>query len=273
MNKHLKFIAMGSIGTMIVMTSFTGFADSVTKAIEVTFNSVNIKVNGKPVTGENILYNGTTYVPLRAVANMFDKEVGWDENTNTASINDKVMDVPIGIIKVGDISYVRFRDIEAKHKCFFKTTVEGNTTRLDLYKSPNDYVQNESKPLIESVPNTSIKNTSTGGYTLGIEYSYYENTIKKVLAEGSKENTQVGTNIREGLEIKEIDGVEYASVYSIATKHSKASFSYYNDKLSLFSSKDRPVLLIDSIPFKTVDRTHYIEVKYYEEKIYPVIKN
>lgn len=58
------------------------------KTIKVTYNSVNIAVNGKKVSTDNILYQGTTYVPLRAISEMLDKEVGWDGKTNTASIND-----------------------------------------------------------------------------------------------------------------------------------------------------------------------------------------
>lgn len=67
------------------------------KTIKVTYNSVNITVNGKKVTTDNILYKGTTYVPLRAISEMLDKEVGWDRQTNTASIDDIEN---IGILKV-----------------------------------------------------------------------------------------------------------------------------------------------------------------------------
>lgn len=36
----------------------------------------------------NILYNDTTYVPLRKAAEILGKEVSWDGNTNTAYIQD-----------------------------------------------------------------------------------------------------------------------------------------------------------------------------------------
>ncbi len=55
--------------------------------IWVQLNSVNLTVNGSPVTTTNLLYNDTTYVPLRACAEMLGSQVGWDQNTNTASIN------------------------------------------------------------------------------------------------------------------------------------------------------------------------------------------
>lgn len=88
MKKELKGFLIGVIMTVLLSSSIA-MAAGVAQNIEVVFNSVNITVNGQKVAADNILYNGTTYVPLRAVAQMFDKVVGWEANTNTASINDK----------------------------------------------------------------------------------------------------------------------------------------------------------------------------------------
>lgn len=76
--------------TLIILTMITGvvLGASVKDTIDVVYNSVNIRVNGEEVSTDNILYEGTTYVPLRAISEMLDKEVTWDGDTNTASIND-----------------------------------------------------------------------------------------------------------------------------------------------------------------------------------------
>ena len=62
-------------------------ADS-SESISVHRNKVNLEVNSVRVTVDNFLYNGTTYVPIRAVAGLLGKEVGWNGYTNVASIND-----------------------------------------------------------------------------------------------------------------------------------------------------------------------------------------
>ena len=72
----------------VLLTSNVGFASGVRRTIEVLFNAVNFEVNGNVVDADTILHNGITYVPLRAVAEILGKEVGWDEVTNTVSIND-----------------------------------------------------------------------------------------------------------------------------------------------------------------------------------------
>lgn len=65
------------------------FATEVDQTNEIVFNKINIEVNGQKVEADNILYNNTTYVPLRKVAEMLGKEVKWNEETNTAGISDK----------------------------------------------------------------------------------------------------------------------------------------------------------------------------------------
>lgn len=87
----MKKLVKGLVITGIVMTflMITVLGEAVTRTIDVVYNSVNLTVNGQKIEADNILYDGTTYVPLRAVAEALGKDVGWDEATTTASINDK----------------------------------------------------------------------------------------------------------------------------------------------------------------------------------------
>lgn len=280
MKKNLMFFTIGVLFSAVIMFGFEGFAESFTKTIEVTFNSINLRVNGNPVQAENILYNNTTYVPIRVVAKMFDKDIAWNEDTNTASINDQKSSAEVeGERQETEIQtfmeygkkYVGFRDIEAKHGCFFSVA---NTNDLSLYNNSTEYAKG-NKAVIELVPNVPIKGKNNV-VTLGIEYDYYINIIVPELEKrgdsGVAENT--GTeDYKSGLNIVEMNGVEYVSILDIAEKHTpKGQFSYYNNKMSLFSSKDKPVLLIDNVPFKSVDNKHYIEYSYYKERIYPLLK-
>lgn len=101
MKKALKGFTLGVIITTLLMSTSLGAA--VTKTIEVAYNSVNLTVNGKKLESNNILYEGTTYVPLRAIAEMLGKDVGWDQESFTASINDK--DVEALTITVNEKEY------------------------------------------------------------------------------------------------------------------------------------------------------------------------
>lgn len=78
------------IGTALLTT--TVFAKQITTKIEVLFNDVKIEVNGKKVESDNIVYKGTTYVPLRSVSELLSKDVEWNGETKLAKINDKSID-------------------------------------------------------------------------------------------------------------------------------------------------------------------------------------
>ena len=67
---------------------------TVTSGVNVEFNNEEIDMtdaNGKAV--EAFIYNGTTYVPIRAVSNAFGADIGYDRNTQTISIYDDFSEV------------------------------------------------------------------------------------------------------------------------------------------------------------------------------------
>lgn len=87
MNSKVKgVLSVVILSTLMVATAV---ASGHSKKIQVKMNSINIRVNGKLVDEDNMLYKGTTYVPMRAVGEILDKDVGWDPKTQTANIDNK----------------------------------------------------------------------------------------------------------------------------------------------------------------------------------------
>ncbi|WP_069648850.1 glycosyl hydrolase family 18 protein [Caloranaerobacter ferrireducens] len=91
--KSIKGISIPFIIFCILILSITVYAETTMQTIQVLFNYVNLQVNGENVQVDNILYNGTTYAPVRAVAEMLGKEVSWDPANRTVSINDKMENI------------------------------------------------------------------------------------------------------------------------------------------------------------------------------------
>jgi hypothetical protein len=102
--KSYKSFVIGFLVACVLCTTTFVYADEVVKSIDVVLNSINICVNNKKVAeiGESyslnnegivpfsIMYKGTTYVPIRKVSQLLEKEVVWNKETKTAHINDKV---------------------------------------------------------------------------------------------------------------------------------------------------------------------------------------
>lgn len=89
--KLQKNLVMGLVIGFLIGISFNipAIASTITKMIEVYPNYVNLTVNGNEVETDNFLYNGVTYVPLRAVSELLSKKVDWNQETKTVMISDK----------------------------------------------------------------------------------------------------------------------------------------------------------------------------------------
>ena len=78
---------------MMSLMVVPGFAALVSKTITVytgiTLYYDGVKVNPKDASGkkvEPLLYNGTTYLPVRAVSELFGEDINWDGNTKSVYI-------------------------------------------------------------------------------------------------------------------------------------------------------------------------------------------
>jgi hypothetical protein len=89
LKKEIKIAAISSVCTALLVTGIPAVAEG----IDVAFNQIKLTVNGNKVDADNILYNGRTYVQMRAISEMLGKDVGWDQETKTASINDKKIEL------------------------------------------------------------------------------------------------------------------------------------------------------------------------------------
>lgn len=86
--KEIKGFIIGVIITSLLLIGGLVYANGQWKTIDVLENDINVVVDGKQLNESNFVYNDTTYLPLRAVAEVVGKSVEYDETTNTAYIGD-----------------------------------------------------------------------------------------------------------------------------------------------------------------------------------------
>ena len=79
MKKKFKFVIAATMAA-VILTGGSVYAagGGIKKSIQVVMNGINLVVEGQTILADNILYNDTTYVPIRAVAESLGKEVKWD---------------------------------------------------------------------------------------------------------------------------------------------------------------------------------------------------
>ncbi len=85
--KKIKDVLIGLIiGVMI--SAIPIFAQPTISSIAVAWNSINVQLEGKPVEVNSILYEGSTYLPMRKIAELVGKDVEWISETKTANITE-----------------------------------------------------------------------------------------------------------------------------------------------------------------------------------------
>lgn len=100
MKKRLQGLVLGVlIGAMA--TGGMGFAKTGTEIIEAVYNNIKIYVDGVKIEPkdsegkvvEPFIYNGTTYLPVRAVGEAIGKTVTWDGATQSVYLGEKPGDI------------------------------------------------------------------------------------------------------------------------------------------------------------------------------------
>lgn len=94
--------------TILILALTFGFSSAVdtSESIDVFRNLIKVDVNNQLVTMDNFLYNGTTYVPIREVAELLGKEVGWNAYSKTASILDVTYEkIPLSALLPSELGY------------------------------------------------------------------------------------------------------------------------------------------------------------------------
>lgn len=93
---------------ILILALTFGFSSAVdtSESIDVFRNLIKVDVNNQLVTMDNFLYNGTTYVPIREVAELLGKEVGWNAYSKTASILDVTYEkIPLSALLPSELGY------------------------------------------------------------------------------------------------------------------------------------------------------------------------
>ncbi|MBR3994508.1 MAG: hypothetical protein IKI97_04415 [Clostridia bacterium] len=159
----IKGIISGILAGIITVVSLPAIAEG----IEVAKNSVNIRLNGEKVASENenyvlqngaevpysILYEGTTYLPVRKLSELLDVTVGWDNDTRTVILdkNSEVYDGWYGVPDFGEVCGIneigQIATVRSTTHWYDVTTVEGE----------DDYIKELERLGFEKVTNGNIK--------------------------------------------------------------------------------------------------------------------
>lgn len=102
---NVKSFITGVMLTILVTTMInTVFAEQISKTITAVYNNIKITIDGKQIEPkdangnivEPFVSNGTTYLPVRSIADAVGYDVEWDGNTSTVKLTKKIAQVATG---------------------------------------------------------------------------------------------------------------------------------------------------------------------------------
>ena len=108
--KRIKIL--GIIVVMLAVLMTTVFATVGSRTVELMYNNIRIMLNGREVVPtdaygnavEPFIIDGTTYLPVRAIANALGLNVGWNDETKTVILDNT--DVFSGGVQVYEDEFV-----------------------------------------------------------------------------------------------------------------------------------------------------------------------
>jgi hypothetical protein len=132
--RNIKSFVCGFLVCLMLISSVGVFADTVvkavTKTVKIVLNSYLVKIDGKPLAGDSIVYNGKNYVDLQQVATLLGKDYKWDEQTKTLKLTEKPKPViqnttptaPIPVARRAPVSISKSQFAEVDNVMFYVVT-------------------------------------------------------------------------------------------------------------------------------------------------------
>lgn len=151
MHKRMQGIILG-VFLWLLIAGGISFATNAKKSIDVTYRDINLVIDEEKITPhdaagnvvEPFIYNGTTYLPVRAVGEALGKDIDWDNNTSTVHINDKQLKevylYDIELAEQPDLKYFYKEEIGSNKYIGFRAPFVPQPMNTNILKTFDDYL-------------------------------------------------------------------------------------------------------------------------------------
>lgn len=190
-SKLLSFLSVMVVMLMLVGLPVTALAASGALTIEI--NPIKVLVNGevfqpKDVNGNDVMvftYNGTTYAPLRALAEAYGLEVGYDARNNIATVDKPTTPT---------LTSGSYADFEREWKVEEKPVTHYGSEKIFTMKYCGSLGMSEFKTWWKSFGKETIKEYAermtaeaqalVPGYTVSAYFTYGQYNLGSAYADG-----------------------------------------------------------------------------------------
>ena len=194
MKKNILSFISGAI-TMLLLVSLPVTALAASGAIGIEVSPISILVNGevfqpKDSKGNDVMvftYNGTTYAPLRALAEAYGLEVGYDGERNIATVSSRPTQTQPSIADTGYAGFEKQWTVKEKpvtnygNEKIFTVTYSGDLSRSEFKAWWKSYDLSTIKEYAEQM--MAEVQSEAPGYVVTAYFSYGQYNLGSVHAE------------------------------------------------------------------------------------------
>ena len=191
--RFLSFAAGALTALLISATTVTALAAS--GAIRIEVSPINVLVDGevfqpKDAKGNDVMvftYNGTTYAPLRALAEAYGLEVGYDGERHIATVSKQPTQTQPPIADTGYAGFEKQWTVKEKpvtnygDEKIFTVTYSGDLSRSEFKAWWKSYDLSTIKEYAERM--MAEVQSEVPGYTVTAYFSYGQYNLGSVHAE------------------------------------------------------------------------------------------
>ena len=209
MKKKLMSFVTGALAALLISsTAVTALAAS--GAIRIEVSPISVLVDGevfqpKDAKGNDVMvftYNGTTYAPLRALAEAYGLEVGYDSARHIATVNKPSTQAQPSAPTVNTDSASFESQWTVKEKPVtnygsenvFTATYNGNLGKEDFKLWWKSFSEAERKAAVEAL--AAEAQAENPGYTVTMYFSYGQYSLGTAFAENDYTGSNfIGANV------------------------------------------------------------------------------
>lgn len=194
MKKRFQSFAVGALAALLISsTTITALAAS--GAIRIEVSPISVLVDGevfqpKDARGNDVMvftYNGTTYAPLRALAEAYGLEVGYDGERNIATVSSRPTQTQPPISDTGYAGFEKQWTVKEKpvtnygDETIFTVTYSGDLSRSEFKAWWKSYDLSTIKEYAERM--MAEVQSEVPGYVVTAYFSYGQYNLGSVHAD------------------------------------------------------------------------------------------
>ncbi|MCX7709344.1 MAG: extracellular solute-binding protein [Clostridia bacterium] len=225
----LKGIIIGFLVASILFSMTSAYSAALERTIKVLFSNIKVCVDGeyidlKDASGKKVepfIYNGTTYLPARAIAEALGKSVEWSDKDNTVFIGYN-SDEPVVEATEEPIVPGRENTYDANQITWYYIGTGDQRDAAEVENAVNEYIKDKIGARIKlkcfewGVYDTKLRVLQAAGepfdicFTSGWTNNYYQGVSRGAFVDltdlmdkyAPKTKEQLGKNILKGASIK-----------------------------------------------------------------------